>query len=214
MPTAARFTRDEPHGTYTEGEQGLRDRRDEGADFEDLRTDFETNTMTGQRNFRLYFRHYATADGLITVAGLSRGLRAKFHEATGITRPAPELTLASPEFQAIMAEAEDLFASETTAHWMSVLRAVGYPCGRYNLPFEGLNDPQVRANWFVNDLEHPIMGNYTVPGMPMQFSATPVDITEPSPRFAVHTAEVLAEIGLDADHITRLIKSETVIANP
>jgi len=214
MPTAAQFTQSEPPGFYTDAEQRLRDRRDAGVDFDDLRDDFETNTMTGQRNFRLYFRHYATADGLITVAGLSRGLRAKFHEATGVARPSSKLTLASSEFQAIIAEAEALFATETTAHWLSVLRAAGYPCGRYNLPFERLNDPQVRANWFVNDLDHPVIGNYTVPGMPIQFSATPVDITEPSPRFAVHTAEVLAEIGLDADHIARLVESETVISKP
>lgn len=213
MPTAAQFTGEHAPGYYTEGEQQLRDRRDNGADFDDLRDDYETNTMTGQRNFRLYFRHYGTADGLITVAGLSRGLRAKFHEATGITRPAGGLTLASPEFQAILAEAEALFASNTTAHWLSVLREHGYPCGRYNLPFEGLNDPQVRANWFVNDLEHPVIGNYTVPGMPMQFSATPVDIAAPSPRFAVHTTDVLREIGLPNDEIERLIQSETVIAN-
>jgi len=214
MPTAAHFTGDRPHGSFSEAEQRLRGRRDDGADFDDLREDFETNTMVGQRNFQLYFRHYATADGLITVAGLSRGLREKFHNATGITRPTGDMTLASTEFRAIIAEAEARFAGETTAHWMSILRAAGYPCGRYNLPFEGVNDPQARANWFVNDIEHPVMGNYTVPGMPMQFSATPVDITEPSPGFAVHTTEVLAEIGLAADDIARLVDSETVIARP
>ena len=83
------------------------DERDQGVGFDQLRHDFETNVMAGQRNFRLYFRHYATLDGLLTVAGLSRGLRAKFHDATGITRPAGTLTLADQEFQDIIEEARN-----------------------------------------------------------------------------------------------------------
>ena len=34
--------------------------------------------------FQLYFRHYLTADGLISIAGLSPGLIAKWHEVTGL----------------------------------------------------------------------------------------------------------------------------------
>jgi CoA:oxalate CoA-transferase len=212
LPTVSQFTKDQPVGSYSASQAALIAERDAGRGFDELRHDFETNLMAGQRNFRLYFRHYGTSDGLLTVAGLSRGLRAKFHEATGITRPAGSLKLADQEFQDIIEEAETLFASDTTDHWMEVLRCVGYPCGRYNLPFEALNDPQVRANWFVDDFEHPVAGTYTTPGMPLQFSETPVGFSEPSPLFAADTTDVLDEIGMSAAQIKTLIAGKTVIA--
>ncbi|MFT7597502.1 MAG: CoA:oxalate CoA-transferase [Acidimicrobiales bacterium] len=212
LPTVSQFTKDQPVGSYSASQAALIAERDAGRGFDELRHDFETNLMAGQRNFRLYFRHYGTSDGLLTVAGLSRGLRAKFHEATGITRPAGSLKLADQEFQDIIEEAETLFASDTTDHWMEVLRCVGYPCGRYNLPFEALNDPQVRANWFVDDFEHPVAGAYTTPGMPLQFSETPVGFSEPSPLFAADTTDVLDEIGMSAAQIKTLIAGKTVIA--
>lgn len=211
LPTVSQFTGDQPVGSYSERQAALIDQRDEGVAFDELRHEFETNVMAGQRNFRLYFRHYATNDGLLTVAGLSRGLRAKFHEATGITRPAGTLTLADQEFQDIIEEAETLFTTESTEHWIGVLRDAGYPCGRYRLPFEALNDPQIRANWFVSDFEHPVAGTYSTPGMPLQFSETPVGFSQPSPLFAAHTSDVLGEIGLAPDHIAELIANDVVI---
>jgi formyl-CoA transferase len=213
LPTVSQFTGDQPVGSYDDRQTALMSERDAGAPFEELRHEFETNVMAGQRNFRLYFRHYATSDGLLTVAGLSRGLRAKFHDATGIARPAGTLTLADQEFHDIVEEAETLFASEPTDHWLGVLRGAGYPCGRYNLPFEALNDPQVRANWFVDDFEHPVAGSYSTPGMPMQFSQTPVGFSEPAPLFAAHTMEVLTEIGLNIEEIQSLVDTQVVITD-
>lgn len=212
VPLVSRFAGEREFGQLTEAEQDLADRRNDGADFDELRHDYETNLMTGQRAFHLYFRHYATADGLITVAGLSRGLQEKFHAATGVARP-KGMKLGSAEFTAIVAEAEAAFADRTTDEWMQTLRSHGVPCGRYNLPFESLNDPQVQANWFVDEFEHETFGSYATPGMPMQFSATPVGLQGPSPRFAVHTREVLAEAGLTAEQIDDLVASTTVLAN-
>ena len=213
LPTVSQFTGDQPVGSYSQEQSDMIDERDQGVGFDQLRHDFETNVMAGQRNFRLYFRHYATLDGLLTVAGLSRGLRAKFHDATGITRPAGTLTLADQEFQDIIEEAETLFASASTDHWIETLRGVGYPCGRYNLPFEALNDPQVRANWFVSDFDHPTAGTYSTPGMPLQFSDTPVGFSHGSPLFAAHTAEVLTEVGLSPAAIQALVDAEVIVAN-
>jgi len=212
VPTISQFWGDGEVGDLSEAQRALAARRDEGADFDDLRADFETNMMTGQRSFHLYFRHYATADGLVTVAGLSRGLQEKFHAATGVDRPTG-MRLGSPEFSAIVEQAESLFMTRTTDEWLTELRAHGVPCGRYNLPFESLTDPQVRANWFVDDFDHPAFGKYTTPGMPMQFSATPVGFGEPSPAFAVHTREVLTEAGLASTMIDALVSSNTVVSN-
>lgn len=184
--------------------------REAGADFDVQRDMYESRVLAGQGAFRLYFRHYATADGLISVAGLSAALYAKFHDATGLPRPTnPDHT--SAEFQAVVDAAETLFATETTATWITLLRDIGYPCGPYNLPHEAVRDEQVVANDFVVDLDHPIFGTYTTTGMPIRFEKSNASVRGPSPMFAAHSSEVLAETDLDSDTVRRLIESDVVI---
>jgi crotonobetainyl-CoA:carnitine CoA-transferase CaiB-like acyl-CoA transferase len=72
------------------------------------------------------------------------------------------------EFLAVVDEAERCFASATTGHWMGVLRAIGYPCSRYNRPDEAIEDPQVVANDLVVGLDHPVFGHYVTTGMPLR----------------------------------------------
>jgi crotonobetainyl-CoA:carnitine CoA-transferase CaiB-like acyl-CoA transferase len=210
-PLVTRFDEPGRPQELTTAEQELVNRRANGTGFDDLRTHYEQEMLLGQAGFLLYFRFYATSDGLISVAGLSRGLIDKFHAVTGLPRPEPKAGIASPAFQAIVAEAEALFASRTTDEWMRELRSAGYPCGRYNLPFEALLDPQVRANWFFADLHHPTGGTYTTTDIPVQFSATPAGVSGPSPLFGEHTAEVLVELGFNGDKAAELFESGTVV---
>lgn len=214
VPTVSQFAGAADHMTPSPAEARIADERDRGVPFDELRADFENTTMSGQRPFRLYFRYYRTRDGMISVAGLSRGLFAKFHAATGITEPQRDWRLGTPEFQAVIDEAEACFASKTTDEWMTTLRQAGYPCARLNLPFEALADPQVRANDFATDFEHPIIGNYTTPSMPFQMSATPVGFTNGSPRLGEHTRDVLTEIGLDPAVIDTLVDDGIVVTGP
>ena len=90
--------------------------------------------------------------------------------------------------------------------WSKRSRASGFTTKPW-----GLLVIQVRANWFVADFEHPVVGNYTTAGMPVQFSATPVGFTKPSPRFAEDTTEVLHELGFDADVVAALADSGAVV---
>lgn len=174
-----------------------------GADFDTQRSTYESQVVAGAGVFRIYFRHYLTSDGIVSVAGMSPGLVAKFHEITGLDAP-PNLDPSTPEFQAVVTAAEELFTSRTTADWIRDLRSAGYPCTRFNYPYEAVDDPQAVANDYVVDLEHPDFGGYRTVGMPFSFDATPTAITGPSPRLGEHTADVLAEIGLDADLIASL----------
>jgi len=48
-----------------------------------------------------------------------------------------------------------------------------------------------------------VAGPLTVPGAPYQLSTTPWTLRAPAPCLGQHTAEVLAEIGLDAAALAR-----------
>ncbi|MCB0989629.1 MAG: CoA transferase, partial [Acidimicrobiales bacterium] len=55
-----------------------------GADFDAQRELYEQRAVPAGGAFRLYFRHYRTADGFVTIGGLSPGLMGRFHEITGV----------------------------------------------------------------------------------------------------------------------------------
>ena len=141
------------------------------------------------------------------IAGLSPGLIAKWHEVTGLPSVPADARAADPEFAAVVRAAEELFASRTTGEWLEVLGAVGYPCTRYNNPFQAVGDPQVRANAYTVDLDHPQFGRYTTAGMPIDVSSGTPGVTGRSPMLGEHTAEALAEMGLDDATVAALARA-------
>ena len=185
--------------------------RDAGVDFDTQRDVYESRVQAGGGAFQLYFRHYQTSDGLISLAGLSTGLFEKFHSVTGIERPAGG-DVTDPGFQAVVAAAEKRFSERSTDEWLQALRAEGYPCGPYNMPHEAMSDPHAVANGYVVDLDHPLFGTYTTTGMPFQMERSAARVPGPSPRFAADTPAVMAEVGLDPELVDRLMDAGVLIA--
>ena len=182
-----------------------------GTSFDDQREVYESRVVAGQGAFRLYFRPYVTADGIVSVAALSANLIDRFHQLTGL--PAPGGTDPSePAFVAVIEQAEALFATRTTAEWLTLLRQGGLPCSRYNLPHEAVKETQAEANGYVVDLEHPAFGSYRTSGMPVQLDKTPTSIPGPSPMLDQHTDEVLSELGLGAEIET--LRRAGVVGSP
>lgn len=130
----------------------------------------------------MYFRHYRTRDGFISVGCLSPQLNARFRAVVGVRDPRmePAFDLGSTEGRArmkqLVAEAEAVFAARTTADWLATLKGGGVPCGRFNFPPEALNDPQLLENDFIVELEHPLLGPYKTFGPVLRMDRTPVAI--------------------------------------
>ena len=57
------------------------------------------------------------------------------------------------------------------------------------------------------------LGSYRGWGLPIKFSRTPGHIERRPPRFGEHARELLAEAGLDDDHIDELIEREIILEN-
>ena len=72
-------------------------------------------------------------------------------------------------------------------------------------------DPQVQANGYVTDFEHPQFGATKVMGMPVRLSETPGSVRFPAPELGQHTEEILLDVlGYDWDRITELRKREAI----
>ncbi len=100
--------------------------------------------------------------------------------------------------------------TNTIEHWARTLR----PCGvsvTANLAMEDYrNDPVVRNAGFIVTREHEVWGSVDHSGTTARLSATPPRLGIPTPWFAQHTDEILAEAGYSATEIETMKASGTV----
>lgn len=81
----------------------------------------------------------------------------------------------------------------------------GIPVGVIYAPEEVIDDPHFRARGFPVEVDHPEIGRaVTYPGAPYGFSRTPWRIARRAPRLGEHSAEIYAELGIDADALAAL----------
>ncbi len=107
---------------------------------------------------------------------------------------------------------DQVFATRPRDEWMRTLKAGGdFIYTVVNSVSDLPDDPQVRANNYVVDYEHPALGNMTLLGMPVKLSATPGDPRGHAPELGEHTEVLLTEtLGYSWDEVARL-REENVI---
>ena len=164
----------------------------------------------------IYFRHYRTRDGFLSVGCLSPRLNERLREATGLVDPrragqvAPGSEAEERALEALRDEAEALFASRDTEDWLEHLQAHGVPAARLNFPHEIFDDPQAVANDYVETLDHPRLGRYRAVTPPLRMDGSPVRARGPSPELGAHTSDVLQEAGVGADELAELLAAGVV----
>ena len=107
--------------------------------------------------------------------------------------------------------AEELYAcveawtmTHTKHEAMEILGKAGVPIGATLDSLEVLNDPHLKAREMIVTVEHPQRGPFTMPGSPIQMSAS-ARTYAPAPLLGQHTDEVLASwLHYDAAQIEHL----------
>jgi len=108
---------------------------------------------------------------------------------------------------------DEIFASRPRAEWIAVLRDSpgDFIYTIVNSVADLPNDPQVRANDYVVEFEHPQHGKTNVLGVPVRLSETPGDARSAAPEFGQHTEEILLDLlGYDWDQITTLRNNKII----
>lgn len=105
---------------------------------------------------------------------------------------------------ALIERIEAILADASTTAWVERLAAANVPGGPVYELDQVFDDPQIRHLGLVTELDQPGLGPVRMLGLPFAASATPGTIRRPAPRLGQHTAEILAELGLDPPAINRL----------
>ena len=103
------------------------------------------------------------------------------------------------------------FAAKTRDEWAKIFKANGVIFSPINDILELTQDPQVLANDYVTEFNHPVFGPIKTVGFPIALSRTPCSIRREAPEFGQHTEEILTEIlGYTWDEIARLKEAEVI----
>ncbi|OFV87055.1 MAG: hypothetical protein A3J75_02680, partial [Acidobacteria bacterium RBG_16_68_9] len=105
---------------------------------------------------------------------------------------------------------DQVFAARPRAEWMQILRRGGdFIFCAVNSVDELPDDPQVTANDYVVDFDHPRFGRTQVVGLPVRLKETPGSIRLPAPEFGQHTEEILMGIlGYSWEQVAELREQE------
>jgi len=91
---------------------------------------------------------------------------------------------------------DKIFATRNLDEWEKILTEKGdFIFSRIQSVSDLPTDPQVLANDYIVDYNHPTLGPVKVIGFPVSFSKTPSSVRLPAPVFGQHTEEILMDVG-------------------
>ena len=147
------------------------------------------------------WNHYRCADGkwLSFTMPLPDLYWHNFCEVVGI----PELEN-DPKFENLTVRAQHAieligildqkFATKPRDEWTKIFSNYTFGYSPIYDRTDLADEPQLLANDYIVEMEHPAWGKIKTAGFPAQFSKTPASIRSAAPEFGQHTEEVLSEI--------------------
>jgi CoA:oxalate CoA-transferase len=106
--------------------------------------------------------------------------------------------------QELVDHMDAIFAQRPAREWVERFQAEGLMAGLVQDYEELVDDPQVEANAYLQNVEWPGHEPLRIPGSGVQFSRTPARIRGMAPALGAHTREVLLECGFSGEEIDRL----------
>jgi len=148
------------------------------------------------------YRIYPAADGWLTVGALEPQFWAALCGALGREDLVDDAFAMGDRRTEVIAELEGLFATKTRADWMATFEGLDVCVAPINDVAEAFDDPQLRHRAMFVEADVPGVGPWTHVGNPIKLAGAPGDVTRrPPPAMGEHTAEILAEVGVEADEL-------------
>lgn len=104
----------------------------------------------------------------------------------------------------------EIFKKKTQKEWIENLAPKGVMIAPVNNLKEVFQDPQVKHDELVAEINHPLAGKIKVIKTPIILSEAPLQIKRHPPLLGEHTEEILSEIGYTQEEIKELIRKGAV----
>jgi formyl-CoA transferase len=112
--------------------------------------------------------------------------------------------------EALTAIISEWTGKHTKHEVMKLLGEAGVPCGKVLDSVELLNDPHLKDRGMIVTVDHPVRGEFTMPGCPVRLEDSPVEV-EAAPLLGQHNGEVYGELlGMTSGDLERL-KNDGVV---
>jgi len=102
------------------------------------------------------------------------------------------------------AEINRRLASHDRSHWITQFNEGGVACGVINNMREVFEEPQIQHLGMVKDVVSASQGPQRLVGQPVQLERTPSTVARAAPRRGEHSEEILRELGLGTEDLTRM----------
>ena len=151
---------------------------------------------------------FKSLDGYINIAPSGDPMWERLARALGIQELIADPRLQSNDDrrlhrQSLNETINKIIGRRTTAEWIDYLNKEGVPCGPINNLAQTFEDPQVRHQEMLLEIEQPT-GKVKILGFPVKMSQTPAKIHRPSPQLGQHTEEILSDLGFSIEKIKEL----------
>jgi len=153
---------------------------------------------------------FATADGWIMVAAYNGGRWERLCHALALPQLIDDARFASSPQRvanrdAMRAALNDTFASQSTDHWLAVLKQADILCARVATYADVEQHPQVAANQMIASVSDPAAGTVRMPGFPINSEESNRLPHAPAPRRGEHSREILVGAGYGVAEVQGLV---------
>ena len=113
--------------------------------------------------------------------------------------------------QWVLATLAEICATRTNAEWSELLGNSNVPHGPVNTLEDLLEDEQLNATGYWQEMDHPTEGRLRMPGIAPRFSRTPPEIRRLQPNLGEHSVEILGEAGFSASEIEAMVNAGVTV---
>lgn len=163
----------------------------------------------GHAHAGILWNTFPAADGHFAMAGVREDRWAAFCEVIGTPALAADPSFDTPARReanrgALIEVLDAVFRQRPLAHWTPLLATLDIACGPVRSYDAVAADPQLEANGYLAEMDHPTMGPVRFVNTPVAFDGAPPRPHLPQPELGQHTEEVLLAAGYDWPEILDL----------
>jgi crotonobetainyl-CoA:carnitine CoA-transferase CaiB-like acyl-CoA transferase len=151
---------------------------------------------------------FQASDGYINIAPAGDPMWERLARALGLQEWLEDPRLQTNDGrrrhrQELHATINEITRQRTMAEWIEYLNKEGVPCGPIHNLAQTFEDPQVKHQQMLLEMEQP-SGKVKTLGFPVKMSQNPAKLFRPAPQLGQHTEEILEGLGFSIEKIKEM----------